>query len=58
MNDRTYYRSLTTGKLLLHASEVGINPEMAIAIADELAELVGEIRLSGSFRFNHEEAVK
>ena len=58
MHDRAYYRSLTTRQLLLHASEVGINPEMAIAISDELAEEAGESYLIGSFRFNHEGAVK
>ena len=58
MHDRVYYRSLTTRKLLLHASEVGINPEMAIALANELAEKARESYLIGSFRFNHEGAVK
>ena len=58
MHDRAYYRSLTTRQLLLHASEVGINPEMAIAIANELAEEMGESCMIGSFRFNHEGAVK
>lgn len=43
MQDRDYYRSLTPERLLLTAREEGINPEMAIAIAEALAETLGDL---------------
>ena len=58
MHDRNYYRSLSARRLLTLASEEGINSEMAIAITNKLADIVGETHLVGSFRFNHEEHTK
>lgn len=43
MQDRDYYRSLTSERLLLLAREEGINPEMAIAIAEALAEALEDL---------------
>ena len=36
-HDRSYYRALGTKALINEAREEGINPEMAIAIAERLA---------------------
>ena len=53
MHDRDYYRSLDAAKLLILAVEDGINPEMAIALADKLAKTYAPI-LVGGFTFNKE----
>lgn len=57
MHDRDYYRSLDAIKLLILAVESGINPEMAIALADKLASTYAPI-LVGGFTFNEKESVK
>lgn len=59
--DRDYYRSLTVDNLLLLAREEGINPEMAIVLAEELQtaryegydEYAYEGQAAGHFQFNH-----
>jgi hypothetical protein len=60
--DRDYYRSLTVDNLLLLAREEGINPEMAIAIAETLHSAREhwyyhdepfEGQAAGHFQFNH-----
>lgn len=38
MHDRDYYRALSSLQLLTVAGEDGINPEMAIALAEHLAD--------------------
>lgn len=50
-HDRAYYRSLSARALLVLAVEEGINPEMAVAIAEELAEEAGLPRMVGKFHF-------
>lgn len=59
--DRDYYRSLDAEILLLLAREEGINPEMAIALAEELQTAYSagydpylyEGCATGHFTFNH-----
>ena len=54
MQDRDYYRALDSHRLLTLAREEGINPEMAIALADRVANLdYGVSHMTGSFHFNH-----
>jgi len=52
-HDRNYYRVLITAELLRIARDEGLNPEMAITIADKLA---GQIRATthtvGAYHFN------
>ena len=56
MQDRDYYRAMTLVKIMRTAQE-GINPEMAIALADRLAVCYAP-HLEGSFHFNHKENSK
>ena len=58
MHDRDYYRALPIGVLLNLAVEEGINPEMAIALAEGVAELLSKPRMVGRFTFNHEGGAK
>ena len=51
MQDRHYYRAFTPRALLNLAIEEGINPEMAIAIAEEFAEEIDLPRMVGQFTF-------
>lgn len=58
MQDRDYYRSMPTRVLLILAAEEGLNPEMAIAIAEELASVEEMPRMVGQFAFNDKETTK
>lgn len=56
-HDRDFYRSLSHRSLLLVAEEEGINPEMAIALAEALAEAYDPARCRrGHFHFRKETA--
>jgi hypothetical protein len=55
-HDRTYYSAMSTQGLLLTAREQGINPELAIAITNRLADTNPAYEgYRGTFRFNHED---
>lgn len=55
-HDRTYYSAMSTYRLLLIAREEGINPELAIAMAERLADSDYTFEaFRGTFRFNHED---
>lgn len=55
MHDRDYYRACSPDVLLKQAQEQGINPEMAIVLAEALAYASGyRNRLQGKFAFNKE----
>lgn len=59
MHDRDYYRCLHTDDLVETARREGLNPEMAIAITERLAERVavyGAAGGRGNFHFNRSEA--
>lgn len=51
-HDRDYYRAMSVGTLLTAALEDGINPEMAIVIAEELAIRTIWGEYTGKFHFN------
>jgi len=50
--DRCDYRAMSAGALLDEAREVGLNDELAIAIADKLAEHLFQRNRVGTFHFN------
>lgn len=56
MRDLDQYRSMDTHALLLEAREVGINPDMAVAIAERLERtdrwLNGNGSTGGRYTFN------
>lgn len=54
-HDRDYYRSLSSRALLVQAVEDGINPEMAVAMAEHLALSIDLPRMVGRFTFNEKE---
>ncbi len=54
--DRCDYRAMDAQRLLELARDNGIDPEMAIALADALAEAFALGHWRGQFRFNHETA--
>lgn len=51
-HDRDHYRAMPARALLVLAVEDGINPEMAIAIAEELARKEFMFGMIGQFSFN------
>jgi len=51
MHDRDYYRAWPAGLMLQTAVEDGLNPELAIAIAEELAIVFGSPRMVGQIHF-------
>lgn len=55
-HDRDYYRCLTTAELLALARDEGINPEMAVAMAERLSEkgagYYGATHAKRGFEFN------
>lgn len=54
-HDRDYYRCLHTDDLVETARREGLNPEMAIAITERLAEVLavdGAAGGRGNFQFN------
>lgn len=62
-HDRDYYRCLHTDDLVDAARREGLNPEMAIAITERLAEVLVEVLAAdgaaggrGNFQFNRSEA--
>lgn len=62
-HDRDYYRCLHTDDLVETARREGLNPEMAIAITERLAERLAEVSTiyvavggRGNFHFNRSEA--
>lgn len=58
-HDRDYYRCLLTDDLVDAARREGLNPEMAIAIAERLAKvsaIYGAVGGRGNFQFNRSEA--
>lgn len=58
-HDRDYYRCLHTDDLVDAARREGLNPEMAIAITERLAEVLavdGAAGGRGNFHFNRSEA--
>lgn len=55
-HDRSYYSAMDTAVLLRTAREDGINPELAIAITNRLADTHPAYEgYRGTFRFNHED---
>lgn len=55
-HDRDYYSAMTTEGLLITAREDGINPELAIALANRIADNNPAYEgYRGTFRFNHED---
>ena len=52
--DRNDYRAMCDTAIITVAREEGIDPEMAIALAEKLAEIYFEGQ-RGRFRFNHKE---
>lgn len=58
MHDRDYYRCLHTDELVETARREGLNPELAIAITERLAEqtsVCGAVGGRGNFYFNRSE---
>lgn len=51
-HDRDYYRSYSVRDLLRLAREDGINPEMAIVLAEQLATTLREVHTLGCYHFN------
>jgi len=56
VKDRGDYRVMPVPELLREATETGINPEMAIALADHLAHRFAPHRVGG-FHFNEKVSV-
>lgn len=52
--DRDDYRSMSDKRITDIAREEGIDPEMAIVLAEKLANVYWEDQ-TGRFRFNHKE---
>lgn len=53
IHNREYYRALSTEGLVLLAREDGINPEMAVAMAERLAQRTHGHSAKRGFEFNH-----
>lgn len=52
-HDRDFYRAMTAASLLNYARERGLNPELAIAMAEKLGEINNPFRgWRGVFTFN------
>lgn len=53
-HDRDYYRDMSVAQLVDAAREHGINPEMAIAMAERLSDDERRTGYFGHFKFNYE----
>jgi len=56
--DRCYFRGMRADQLLYRARDIGLTPELSVAIAERLAEYIHMPQLIGAFQPTHDTGVK